>query len=96
MEATQARNTTIRSGQSPNPKRGRNGDSAVAEDVALIPSLLLEFKGGHSLTEEEKDDVVESQKLSKRDKQEIQEGACVNCAVATFVLMFLMLVSLVL
>ena len=48
------------------------------------------------MSEDEKEDVVESQKLSKRDKKEIEEGACVNCAVATFVLMFLMIVSLVL
>jgi hypothetical protein len=53
-------------------------------------------KGGHPLTEDEKEDVVESQKLSKRDKKEIEEGACVNCAVAMFVLMFLVIVSLVL
>ena len=54
------------------------------------------FKGGRPLTEDEKEDVVESQKLSKRDKKEIEEGACVNCAVAMFVLMFLAIVSLVL
>ncbi len=48
------------------------------------------------MTEDEKEDVVESQKLSKRDKKEIEEGACVNCAVATFILMFLVIVSMVL
>lgn len=64
--------------------------------VALKRSLSQKTEGGHHLSEDEKEDVVESQKLSKRDKKEIEEGACVNCAVATFVLMFLMIVSLVL
>lgn len=37
------------------------------------------------MTDDEKDDVVESQKLTKKDKQEIQEGACVNCALVSFI-----------
>lgn len=68
----------------------------MGQDVSLKLSMLLASKGGHSLTEEDKEDIVESQKLSKRDKREIEEGACVNCAVAMFVLMFLMMVSIVL
>ena len=34
-----------------------------------------------NLTEEEKDEIVESQKLSARDKKEISQGACVNCGI---------------
>ena len=43
----------------------------------------------------EKDEVVESQ-ISKRDKREIERGACVNCAIASFVITILMMVALVL
>ena len=39
------------------------------------------------MPEEENDDVTESQKLSPRDKKEIQEGACVNCALISIVFM---------
>lgn len=45
---------------------------------------------------ENEDDVAESQKLSKRDKKEIQEGLCVNCALVSFVLTILMMVVMVL
>ncbi|MHA2024319.1 MAG: hypothetical protein ACW98U_00340 [Candidatus Thorarchaeota archaeon] len=45
---------------------------------------------------ENDDDVAESQKLSKRDKKEIQEGLCVNCALVSFVLTILMMVVMVL
>ncbi len=45
---------------------------------------------------EDNDDVAESQKLTKKDRREIEQGACVNCAVATFVIMVLAFISLVL
>jgi hypothetical protein len=41
------------------------------------------------MSPKKKDEVVESDKLSPRDKKEIQEGACVNCAVATVVFVVL-------
>ena len=49
------------------------------------------------MTEEDKDkdEVVESQ-LSKRDKREMERGACVNCAIASFVITILMMVAMVL
>ena len=49
------------------------------------------------MTDEEKDqdEVVESQ-ISKRDKREMERGACVNCAIASFVITILMMVALVL
>ena len=43
----------------------------------------------------DKDEVVESQ-ISKRDKREMERGACVNCAIASFVITILMMVALVL
>ncbi|MGY5863485.1 MAG: hypothetical protein RTV41_02715 [Candidatus Thorarchaeota archaeon] len=45
---------------------------------------------------ENEDDIAESQKLSKRDKKEIQEGLCVNCALVSFVITILMMVVMVL
>ena len=49
------------------------------------------------MTDEEKDqdEIAESQ-ISKRDKREIERGACVNCAIASFVITILMLIALVL
>lgn len=40
------------------------------------------------------EEVVESKKLTKKDKQEIQEGACVNCMIAALILMFLSALTL--
>ncbi len=48
------------------------------------------------MDENEDKDIAESQKLSKRDKKQIQDGACVNCAVVTFLFMVVMMISLVL
>ncbi|MBN2228558.1 MAG: hypothetical protein JW779_03120 [Candidatus Thorarchaeota archaeon] len=48
------------------------------------------------MADEEKDDVVESQKLSKKDRREIEEGACVNCALASFIVTILMMLAMVL
>jgi len=45
---------------------------------------------------ENEDDIAESQKLSKRDKKEIQERLCVNCALVSFVITILMMVVMVL
>ena len=33
------------------------------------------------MPEKENEEIVDSQKLSKRDKKEIKEGLCVNCAI---------------
>lgn len=43
----------------------------------------------------ENDEIVESQ-LSKRDKREIERGACVNCAVASFIITIFMMIILIL
>ena len=48
------------------------------------------------MTDEEKEDVVESQKLSSRDKIEIQDGMCVNCALVSFILTFIMMLAVAL
>ena len=45
--------------------------------------------------DKDKDEVVESQ-ISKRDKREMERGACVNCAIASFVITIFMMVALVL
>ncbi len=41
-------------------------------------------------TDKEEQDVVESQKLSERDKKQIQDGACVNCALVSIIVTFIM------
>ena len=38
-----------------------------------------------TMTDDDNDDIVESQKLTQKDKKEIQEGACVNCALVSFI-----------
>ncbi len=48
------------------------------------------------MDDSEEKDIAESQKLSKQDKKRIQDGACVNCAVVTFLFMFVMMVAMVL
>ncbi|MFX1262862.1 MAG: hypothetical protein ACFFAZ_12295 [Promethearchaeota archaeon] len=48
------------------------------------------------MTDEDKDEVVESQKMSKKDKQELQEGACVNCVVFGVIFMIVSLLAMVL
>ena len=49
------------------------------------------------MTDEEKEEeVAESQKLSSRDKKEIKEGLCVNCALLTFVVTILIMFAFVL
>jgi hypothetical protein len=49
------------------------------------------------LTDEKNDEeVAESQKLSPRDKKEIQEGLCVNCALVSILFTILLMVTMVL
>lgn len=48
------------------------------------------------MTDDEKEDVVDSQKMSKRDKQELQEGACVNCVIFGVIFMIMSILALVL
>ncbi|MFX1273267.1 MAG: hypothetical protein ACFFAX_16415 [Promethearchaeota archaeon] len=48
------------------------------------------------MTDDEKDEIVDSQKMSKRDKQEIQEGACVNCVVFGVIFMIVSILAMVL
>ncbi len=49
------------------------------------------------MTDEKKDDeVAESQKLSPRDKKEIEEGLCVNCALVSILFTILMMITMVL
>ena len=48
------------------------------------------------MTEEEKEQVSESQKLSARDKKELQDGACVNCALLSFIFMIITIMVMVL
>jgi hypothetical protein len=49
------------------------------------------------MTDKEKEeDIAESQKLSKRDKKEIEEGLCVNCALLSFIITIFMIFAMVL
>ncbi len=55
--------------------------------------------GGHLLTDKNKGDekeVVDSKKLSERDKKQIQEGACVNCALISFIFIAISILAMVL
>lgn len=45
--------------------------------------------------EKNEDEIAESQ-ISKRDKKEIERGACVNCAIASFIITILMMLAIVL
>jgi hypothetical protein len=59
--------------------------------MSVSAGHFLVHPGGRLMGEEEKEDeVVDSQKMSKRDKQELQEGLCVNCAILSVVLSFLL------
>ena len=44
----------------------------------------------------EEEEIAESQKLSDRDKKEIQEGLCVNCAIVSILFTILLMVTMVL
>ncbi|MFX1561268.1 MAG: hypothetical protein ACFFBL_11830 [Promethearchaeota archaeon] len=49
------------------------------------------------MTDDKNDDeVAESQKLSKRDKKEIEEGLCVNCAFVSILITIFLMVTMVL
>ena len=49
------------------------------------------------MTDEKTDEeVAESQKLSKRDRKEIEEGLCVNCALVSILFTILLMVTMVL
>lgn len=49
------------------------------------------------MTDEKKDEeIAESQKISDRDKKEIQEGLCVNCALVSILFTILLMVTMVL
>lgn len=49
------------------------------------------------MTEDDKDkDEIQESQISKRDKREMERGACVNCAIASFVITILMMIALVL
>jgi len=43
--------------------------------------------------DKEDSEIAESQ-ISKRDKREIERGACVNCAIASFVITILMMIAM--
>jgi hypothetical protein len=60
--------------------------------------IRLDKRGEFTMSEDEtnQDETTESQKLSSKDKQEIQEGLCVNCAVVMFIIMIMALTALVL
>lgn len=48
------------------------------------------------MPEKDNEELVESDKLTNKDKQEIQEGACVSCAVLVFLLTLAALSSMLL
>ena len=48
------------------------------------------------MPEKEDDEIVDSQKLSSRDKKELKEGLCVNCAIFAFIFMFVAMIAFVL
>ncbi|TXT55325.1 MAG: hypothetical protein BAJATHORv1_40236 [Candidatus Thorarchaeota archaeon] len=42
------------------------------------------------------EEVAESQKLTPKDKQELQEGACVNCVLLSIIFTFAMMIAVAL
>ncbi len=57
------------------------------------------WSGGHRVTSNKKkedEEVAESQKLSPRDKKEIEEGLCVNCALVSILFTIFLMVAMVL
>jgi len=57
---------------------------------------ILQTLGEVNMPEKENEEIVDSQKLSNRDKKEIKEGLCVNCAIFAFIFMFAAMIALVL
>lgn len=47
------------------------------------------------MADDDKEELVDSQKLSKRDKKELQDGACVSCAIFLFVFMFAVIAAMI-
>jgi hypothetical protein len=47
------------------------------------------------MTDDDKSEIQESQKMSKRDRREIEEGACVNCAIAGVIVTVLLMFAMV-
>ena len=48
------------------------------------------------MSEEENEEVSESQKLSAQDKKELQRGACVNCALVSILFTLVTILAMVL
>ena len=72
-------------------------DKCGAEMVEKMDALGIEksiVRG--RMPEKENEEIVDSQKLSDRDKKEIKEGLCVNCAIFAFIFMFAAMIALVL
>jgi hypothetical protein len=53
-------------------------------------------QGDGLMTDEEKEEVTESQKMSPRDKKELQEGACVNCVIFGVIFMVVSILTMML
>ncbi|MEM2143594.1 MAG: hypothetical protein QXS20_05520 [Candidatus Thorarchaeota archaeon] len=47
------------------------------------------------MARKKKEEVIDSQKMSERDKREAAEGACVNCAVAVLLIVVVTVLSFV-
>ena len=56
----------------------------------------LQAKGDSPMTDEEKEEVAESQKMSKKDRKELEEGACVNCVIFGVIFMVASILTMVL
>ncbi len=48
------------------------------------------------MTDDENEEVADSQKMSKRDKKELQEGACVNCVILGVIFMIVSILAMAL
>jgi len=58
--------------------------------------LHARVSGEVLMADDEKEELADSQKLSKRDKKELQDGACVSCAIFLFVFMFAAIAAMIL
>ena len=63
--------------------------------VYLGAKLYSKIQKGDNSNKED-GEIVQSDKLSARDKKELSEGLCVNCAVFIAIIMFISLISMVL
>ncbi|MHA1929240.1 MAG: hypothetical protein ACTSV2_11760 [Candidatus Thorarchaeota archaeon] len=48
------------------------------------------------MTDEQKEDEIVESEISARDKKQIQDGACVNCALLSFIFTVISIFALVL